>query len=133
MQAPIGRLISGGESVARPIAPEPKYGHGMSGWSRVARVETWQWITAATVGLVVWMTVDEIRHGAVPLTDNAMIEVRALDVFSSHPPITNMLSTVAIDRSVSHPGPLLFYILALPVRLGSHGNGLTLEIGRAHV
>lgn len=104
----------------------------MARWGRVTRVEAWRWIAGGTIVAIAWMTVGELRRGVVPFGDNAIIEVRARDVFSRHPPLVNMLSTVASDMSVRHPGPLLFDLLAVPVRTARHGRGLFIGVGVLH-
>lgn len=48
-----------------------------------------------------------------PASDYAPIEVRARDVFSAHPPLLGAYSRLG----GSHPGPALFYLLAVPYRL----------------
>jgi hypothetical protein len=102
-----------------------------SGLGGVLRnVEWWQWISGCAVVTVAWLNLAE--WSVVPYGDNAIIEVRSRDVLSAHPPLVNMLSTVAADASVRHPGPLLFDLLALPVRLVRHGRGLTVGVALLH-
>jgi hypothetical protein len=60
------------------------------------------------------------RDGWVPSGDEANIATRALDVFSRHPPRTGLPSTSALygDKiSTNHPGPIEFYLIAVPLRV----------------
>ncbi|MDQ1534549.1 MAG: hypothetical protein QOF28_2310, partial [Actinomycetota bacterium] len=60
------------------------------------------------------------HDGWVPSGDEANIATRALDVFSHHPPLTGLPSTSALygDKiQTNHPGPIEFYLLAVPLRV----------------
>jgi hypothetical protein len=60
------------------------------------------------------------RDGWIPSGDEANIATRALDVFSRHPPLTGLPSTsVEYGRRIAtnHPGPIEFYLLAVPLRV----------------
>ena len=55
----------------------------------------------------------------IPSGDNALIALRARDVFSTHPPLLGQPSNAGIyakDNPV-HPGPIEFYLLSVPVHL----------------
>jgi hypothetical protein len=57
--------------------------------------------------------------GWIPSGDEANIATRALDVFSRHPPLTGLPSTSGLygdQITTNHPGPIEFYLLAVPVR-----------------
>ena len=59
------------------------------------------------------------HDGWIPSGDEANVATRALDVFSRHPPLTGLPSTSALygDKiATNHPGPIEFYLLAIPVR-----------------
>lgn len=65
--------------------------------------------------------------GYVPLDDNAVVETRSRDVFSGRVPLLGMVSSASQSgESVHHPGPLLFDLLAVPVRVLPHGAGVAL-------
>lgn len=75
--------------------------------------------------VIAWAAVRGIGRGYVPLDDDAIIEVRAWDVFSRHLPwlgSSSSASTAAVV--VHHPGPLLFDLLAVPVRALPRGVGV---------
>ena len=73
----------------------------------------WLWaglLTGALTVPVLWVTLS--RHYTNG-SDWASIEMRTRDVFSAHPPVVGAYSRMGW----SHPGPLLFYLLAVPYRL----------------
>lgn len=56
----------------------------------------------------------------LPSGDDALIGLRSWDVFSSHRPLIGQGSTTHLyghEGGTSHPGPIQFYVLAVPVRL----------------
>ena len=60
------------------------------------------------------------HDGWVPSGDEANIATRALDVFSRRPPLTGLPSTSGLygDKiQTNHPGPIEFYLLAVPLRV----------------
>ena len=59
------------------------------------------------------------QDGWVPSGDEANIATRSLDVFSRHPPLTGLPTTSYLTGSgifTDHPGPIEFYLLAVPLR-----------------
>jgi hypothetical protein len=61
-----------------------------------------------------------LHDGWIPSGDEASIATRALDVFSRRPPLTGLVSTSALygnGTSTNHPGPIEFYLMAIPLRL----------------
>jgi hypothetical protein len=74
--------------------------------------------------IAVWLavvvpTVQELIAGWRPLDDNAAIAVRAYQSLSLHPPLVGQATAAAVGtgHTLYDPGPLLFYVLALPVRI----------------
>jgi hypothetical protein len=73
--------------------------------------------------LAVWASVlvalgVELSYGWRPVGDNAAIASRAYLTFTTHPPVVGLLSTASTaSHTVYGPGPLLFWLLAVPVRL----------------
>ena len=58
--------------------------------------------------------------GWIASGDEANIATRALDVFSHHPPLTGLPSTSNLYGDLiatHHPGPIEFYLLAVPLRV----------------
>lgn len=74
---------------------------------------------AASLPIIV-STIRAVAEGWLPLGDRAVIGVRAFDVLSTHPPLVGQYSAASqvIGKPVLSPGPLLYWLLALPVRLG---------------
>ncbi len=73
--------------------------------------------------------------GWFPLGDDAVIAVKADDVFSGHPPLIGMPSTLsnvtaesAASERTSHLGPMLFWLIAIPERFGGRGLGVSLPV-----
>ncbi len=79
--------------------------------------------------LAVWAAVlagslAEIASGWRPFGDNAAIAARAHQVFSAHPPLLGLASAASYrtGHPVFDPGPMLFYLVSLPVRADpAHG------------
>lgn len=81
--------------------------------------QPWLVVTMATTAVIVFVTVRGIARGFEPIGDNALVEMRALDVFTSNHPWLGTWSSasVASGTDLNHPGPLLFDLFVLPVRL----------------
>ena len=79
---------------------------------------------------VIVATIHAAVAGWVPLGDDAIIVVRSYDVLSTHPPLLGPISTSSqlIGHPVLSPGPMLFWLLALPARLGSLGPPIAMGI-----
>ena len=68
--------------------------------------------------------VSELARGWRPFSDDAAIASRAYESLSLHPPLIGIISSAYIGTGhlLFDPGPLLFYVLAVPVHLDpSHG------------
>jgi hypothetical protein len=75
---------------------------------------------AAAVPLIV-SAIRALADGWMPAGDQAIIAIRAYDVLSTHMPLlgkSSVLSAITHHPTYS-PGPTLFWMLALPVRLGA--------------
>jgi hypothetical protein len=79
---------------------------------------------------VIVSTVHAVVVGWLPLGDDAVIAVRSFDVLSMHPPLVGQYSAASqvIGEPVLSPGPLLYWLLALPVRLGDVAPAITMGI-----
>jgi hypothetical protein len=69
---------------------------------------------------VILSTIHSLAIGWTPVGDDAVIAVRSYDVFSAHSPLVGQYSAASgVLGEASHsPGPLLYWLLALPARLG---------------
>ena len=74
---------------------------------------------AAAIPVIV-STVHAVQAGWEPDGDDGIILTRALDVFSSHSPLIGQYSEAGnvTGQIVHSPGPMLYWLLAIPVRLG---------------
>lgn len=79
------------------------------------------WVaTALLCGVLAWWVVGLAAGHWVPQGDNAVIAAKVHDVFSAHPPLQGQRSTSSLttpDVYAHHPGPIEFYLLALPYAL----------------
>jgi hypothetical protein len=113
---------SGGDA---PPEPEPSPGDAAPGSEPSPPTdETDRWLRwvlwAALVVPVLAAAVAGARAGWLPTSDWALIELRVRDV-GSHTPVLGPFSRFGWN----HPGPLMFWVLALPYRLaGSSSDGL---------
>src|SRR4051794_21386473 len=82
---------------------------------------TWLCVAAivATVVPIVAAAVRALTGHWIPIGDDALLPLRARDVFSAHPPLLGSWSSssTASGVNVNNPGPLFFFVLAVPVRL----------------
>jgi hypothetical protein len=65
-------------------------------------------------------TLDAVTSGWTPIADNALIATSAYDVFTAHSPLLGPWSSgysSIVGQPTFHPGPLLFWVLAIPARL----------------
>ena len=88
-------------------------------------------IALAVLPIIV-AVVRAIADGWIPLGDQALLQIRAHDVLTSHHPLLGTASSAALNRSdvvpLNHPGPLMFDVLALPVRVFG-GAGVAIGVG----
>ncbi len=79
---------------------------------------------------VIASTLRALRDGWIPAGDQANIATRAHDVLTSRTPLVGLHSDVSAltHHAVYSLGPMLFWLLALPARVGSPGS-LTLTMG----
>lgn len=77
------------------------------------------------VGLVLFVGIRAAIDGWLPLGDDGYFALRAYDVLSAHPPLVGTASSAATysGAPTNHPGPLQFFLLAVPVRVFGVGAG----------
>lgn len=100
----------------------------MVSWVRRNRLVLAAGLAAALPVIV--STVRALADGWLPLGDDALIAVRAYDVLSTHPPLVGPLSasSLLIGEPVLSPGPMLFWLVALPARLGPAAPALVMGV-----
>jgi hypothetical protein len=102
------------------------------------RVDHGLWLALAlglcASGPVIAATIHALIDGWLPAGDQANIATRAYDVFTSRSSLVGLHSdaSAAISHSVYSLGPMLFWLLAVPARLGSPG-WMTLTMGLVNV
>ena len=76
-----------------------------------------------------------LADGWFPVGDQALIAIRARDVLTEHHPFLGTAASVTFGSTdlTNHPGPLLFDVAALPVRLFGSGAGLVVAIGMVNL
>jgi hypothetical protein len=95
----------------------------------------WEWLTAAISLVIAWSAIRGIAQGYTPIADNALLELRSRDVLTSNHPLlgTGSSASVSAGIDVNHPGPLLFDLMAIPIRLFGSGAGVALSIAAFHI
>ncbi len=75
-----------------------------------------------------------LAAGWIPVGENAVISLRAADVLTGDHPWVGTASSVSVSSgaAVNHPGPALFDLLALPVKLLGPGPGVVLGLLALH-
>ena len=73
----------------------------------------------AAVAVFLSALIEDLSHGWRATGDDAIIAQRSWSVFTLHPPLVGQFSqgSGGIGHTYYDPGPLLFWILAIPVRL----------------
>jgi len=95
-------------------------------------------VLACTVVAIVPIVTAAVRaamRGWIPLGDRALIQTRAYDVFTSHTPLLGTWSSASLTagRDVNNPGPLMFDVLALPVRIFGSDAGSAIGVALLNV
>lgn len=85
---------------------------------------------AAAVLPIVVATIRAARRGWLPVGDNAYFAVRSMDVFTEHHPLLGTWTSASLntDTNFNNPGPLLFDLLAVPVKVLGTGMGLGIGV-----
>lgn len=75
--------------------------------------------------------VRSIANGYTPIGDDGLLLLRSRDVFTDFNPLlgTWSSSSVAFGVQINNPGPLLFDLMALPVKLFGSGPGMAIGVG----
>lgn len=124
------------DETPRPAgAPVPAAGDGSRRARRRRRREVPGALVAAVVGVAL-VPIGMAAGRAVsrewrPVGDDALFPIRARDVFTlDHIPLLGTWSSASLNvgTDINHPGPLLFDLLALPVRLLGGGTGTAVGI-----
>lgn len=95
----------------------------------------WQTIAAATSFVIAVSAFRGVRRGYQAIGDNALIELRARDVLTDNHPFLGTWSSASISSGidVNHPGPLLFELVAIPVRLFGGAAGIAVAVATLQI
>lgn len=87
-------------------------------------------VSAVVVLPVLAAAARALAEGWIPMGENAIMPLRARDVLTADHPWLGTFSSASLtsDTVVNHPGPLLFDVLALPVRLFGSAAGTALGV-----
>ncbi len=90
----------------------------------------WPWVGLALLACMpaAWHLLDALRTGWWPVNDDALTALSARDVTTGHAPVMGPRTTTRNETGIEthHPGPALYYLLALPSALGGHRPGALL-------
>jgi hypothetical protein len=123
--------VAAAPSAARGERPSPA--RAAAAWVR-ARALVLATGLAASVPVIV-TAAHALVAGWTPLSDDAVMAIRAVDVLTLHPPLLGMPAggaTGVIDEQAYHLGPMLLWLLALPARWPG-GAALPLTVGVVNV
>lgn len=94
------------------------------------RPRRWPAVLAVLLAVtpIVVATVRAVSDGWRPVSDDALVAIRAADVLSSHPPLVGQASSVSLvaPSPLNDPGPLQFDVLAIPVALFGQAAGVAI-------
>jgi hypothetical protein len=85
-------------------------------WRDFHHIVCWASHGLVWIALLVPM-VSELARGWRPDSDNAAIAARAYQSLSLHPPLVGMTTVAGNGHVLFDPGPLMFFLLAVPVHL----------------
>jgi hypothetical protein len=82
---------------------------------------------------VIVSTARGLAERFTPNGDRAIIATRAYDVFTSHTPLDGQYSaaSVLLHQVIHSPGPLLYWLLAVPARIGPAALAITMGAANA--
>lgn len=94
--------------------------------SSARELRSWAvWVVVIGLCLpLLWECGHQLHAGWFPQGDEAVIAAHAHDVLSAHPPLLGMRSTSSSTNPgvyAHHPGPMQFYLLAVPYALSGWG------------
>jgi hypothetical protein len=111
---------------ARAVSPEAR-----ADW--VHRFPWWVLPAVAASAVVSICTIRALADGVQLVSERALFEIRARDVFSMHPPLLGLRSSAAESQEFNHLGPLQFWLLAVPVRVLGGVVGVTLATAAINI
>ncbi|HAP76777.1 MAG TPA: hypothetical protein DCR14_11915, partial [Acidimicrobiaceae bacterium] len=97
-----------------------------------------RWVLASVLLVVLPIltaAANALRRGWRPIGDNALIAIRAGDVFTTHHPLLGTWSSASVSSGadLNHPGPLLFDALWPTVSLFGNAAGVVLGVALVNI
>ena len=113
-------------------------GRARRAWQRLRGWRPDRWVLAVwalTVLPIVTATANAVRRGWLPISDNAIVAIRASDVFTSHHPWIGTYSSASASaaKELNHPGPLLFDSLWPTVQLFGSQAGVAIGVALVNI
>lgn len=95
-----------------------------------ARRFGWPVLAMATSLIIAFSAIRGVRRGYEAIGDNALIELRGRDVLTGDHPFLGTWSSASISSGIdlNHPGPLLFEVVSIPVRLFGGAAGIAFGV-----
>lgn len=103
--------------------------------SERARSLSWRLAASAISAVIALSTARGLRRGYQSISDNALLEIRGRDVLTSNHPWLGTWSSASLSSGIdlNHPGPLLFDVMALPIRLFGGPPGVAVAIATLNI
>jgi hypothetical protein len=121
-------------SLSAPRSPSPPAGTELDPAAGRVQLLAALSVVAAVLPVIV-ATARAISDDWRAIGDNAYFGIRAADVLTEHHPLLGSWTSasIAIGIDVNNAGPLLFDVLALPVRIGGPDNGLAVGVALVNI
>ena len=96
---------------------------------------SWRIAAAAISLVIVFSTIRGLLRGYESIGDNALLELRGFDVLRANHPWLGTWTSASLSSGVdmNNPGPLLFDVMALPIRLFGGPAGVAVAIATLNV
>jgi hypothetical protein len=95
----------------------------------------WKVLTALTSLVIAFSAIRGVASGYQPAGDNSLLELRSRDVFTEHHPLLGTGSSASVSAGIdlNHPGPMLFDLMAIPIKLFGSSAGIAFAIAAVNI
>lgn len=113
-------------------APAPQPDGDTPGW---LERRGWLVLTALTSAVIAFSAIRGVVNGYQPAGDNSLLELRSRDVFTEHHPLLGTGSSASVSAGIdlNHPGPMLFDLMAFPIKLFGSSAGIASAIALVNI